>query len=646
MSATTTLRMILLGEDKSAGKTLKNVGDEADKSGKKMQTFHKVGTAAGVALAGGLALAGKAAFDMTKAAAEDQQGASRLAQTLDKTTGATKKQTDAVESWITAQGKAKGFSDDELRPALSQLAAATGSIAKSQKLAGLAMDIATAKGIPLATVSKALAKAAIGQTSGLSKLGVQTTKTTGDTLGLQRAQTTVKSAQLAYTAAVKAHGKASTEASIAADKLKQAHEGVARAQAKTTKTSLSLKDITGNLSDLYGGAAAKNAQTAAGKQKIMQVQMQELKEQIGMGLIPVMSKLMTIGLGIVNWISNNTKVAGVLVGVIGGLLAVTWAVSTATKVWFAITKLQTAAQIVMTNAQWALNAAMDANPIGLVVIAVALLVAGLVIAYKKSETFRNIVNGAFGAVKTVVLGALSAIKNAVVKVISFIVAHWKIFAVALATILLGPLAGLVVLVVTHLAQIKAAFVKAWTAIKAGVSAAWHAITGLAKSGAQDLLGVVKGIPGAIRGLAGLYLSAGKFLITSLFRGLVVAAKAGAGFATDLVGAIKNAINAGLHLPLQVNFDKGPLHIHTTVIPALAKGGIVTRPTMALIGEAGPEAVVPLSRGGAGGFGGGDTVNITVMVAPNADLRAIGKATVQAVNNYYRTSGKTAALLPS
>lgn len=38
------------------------------------------------------------------------------------------------------------------------------------------------------------------------------------------------------------------------------------------------------------------------------------------------------------------------------------------------------------------------------------------------------------------------------------------------------------------------------------------------------------------------------------------------------------------------------------ITPLAKGGIVTRPTLALIGEAGPEAVVPLSRGGMAGAG--------------------------------------------
>jgi hypothetical protein len=42
-------------------------------------------------------------------------------------------------------------------------------------------------------------------------------------------------------------------------------------------------------------------------------------------------------------------------------------------------------------------------------------------------------------------------------------------------------------------------------------------------------------------------------------------------------------------------------------PAMASGGIVTRPTIALIGEAGPEAVVPLSRGG--GYGSGVTVNV-------------------------------------
>ena len=61
-------------------------------------------------------------------------------------------------------------------------------------------------------------------------------------------------------------------------------------------------------------------------------------------------------------------------------------------------------------AQAALNTVMTANPIGLVVSALAALTAGLVTAYNTSETFRNIVNGAFQSVANV---AQSAIGTAV-----------------------------------------------------------------------------------------------------------------------------------------------------------------------------------------------------------------------------------------
>lgn len=49
--------------------------------------------------------------------------------------------------------------------------------------------------------------------------------------------------------------------------------------------------------------------------------------------------------------------------------------------------------------QWALNAAMRANPIGIVITALTLLVGGFILAYKKSETFRTIVNGALAGVQ-------------------------------------------------------------------------------------------------------------------------------------------------------------------------------------------------------------------------------------------------------
>lgn len=68
----------------------------------------------------------------------------------------------------------------------------------------------------------------------------------------------------------------------------------------------------------------------------------------------------------------------------GGLLPLIKNLITSTKVWAAVT--------------WLLNAAMTANPIGIVIAAVAALVAGFIVAWKKSETFRKIVKGALDAV--------------------------------------------------------------------------------------------------------------------------------------------------------------------------------------------------------------------------------------------------------
>lgn len=56
---------------------------------------------------------------------------------------------------------------------------------------------------------------------------------------------------------------------------------------------------------------------------------------------------------------------------------------------------------VMTGAQWLLNAALSANPIGIVIVAIAALTAGIIYAYKNSATFRNIVSGAFRAIGAV-----------------------------------------------------------------------------------------------------------------------------------------------------------------------------------------------------------------------------------------------------
>ena len=73
------------------------------------------------------------------------------------------------------------------------------------------------------------------------------------------------------------------------------------------------------------------------------------------------------------------------------------------------------------------------------------------------------------------------------------------------------------------------------------------------------------------------------------------------------------------------------------VPAMAEGGIVNKPTLALIGEAGPEAVVPLSKMNAGG-GGDVNINVTGGLATSAE---IGQSVVNALRAYSRSAGPLA-----
>jgi hypothetical protein len=104
----------------------------------------------------------------------------------------------------------------------------------------------------------------------------------------------------------------------------------------------------------------------------------------------------------------------------------------------------------------------------------------------------------------------------------------------------------------------------------------------------------------------------------------------------VLGLMESGINkaiSGLNTALDaIDAAAGPLvnfgSIPNISIPRLAEGGIVTGPTLALIGEAGPEAVIPLNRGGNMG---GNTITINVQ---GADPNAV----VQALQRYVRTSG--------
>lgn len=78
-----------------------------------------------------------------------------------------------------------------------------------------------------------------------------------------------------------------------------------------------------------------------------------------------------------------------------------------------------------------------------------------------------------------------------------------------------------------------------------------------------------------------------------------------------------------------SFDIGNINI-----PGFANGGIVTGPTLAMVGEKGPEAIIPLSQL-SNMNGGGVTVNVTGGLATSAE---IGQAVVNAIRAYNRSAG--------
>jgi hypothetical protein len=71
------------------------------------------------------------------------------------------------------------------------------------------------------------------------------------------------------------------------------------------------------------------------------------------------------------------------------------------------------------------------------------------------------------------------------------------------------------------------------------------------------------------------------------------------------------------------------------IPQLAKGGIVTKPTLAMIGEDGAEAVVPLPSGVGDGIGRNSTINLTVNAGLGTDGAEVGRIIVEQIEKYNR-----------
>tara|TARA_Y100000033_G_scaffold38577_1_gene37888 strand:+ start:1167 stop:3389 length:2223 start_codon:yes stop_codon:yes gene_type:complete len=102
---------------------------------------------------------------------------------------------------------------------------------------------------------------------------------------------------------------------------------------------------------------------------------------------------------------------------------------------------------------------------------------------------------------------------------------------------------------------------------------------------------------------------------------------------DKINDFINKVNDGLGFSF-FGIDIDPPNIPN--LPRLARGGIVTQPTTALIGERGPEAVIPLSR--AGGNLGQTNINLTVNAGMGTDGASVGRQIVEELRKFERSNG--------
>lgn len=161
-----------------------------------------------------------------------------------------------------------------------------------------------------------------------------------------------------------------------------------------------------------------------------------------------------------------------------------------------------------TAVQWLLNAAMSANPIGIVVVAIAALVAGIIYAYRNSETFRNIVQAVWKAIK-VAIGAtvdwiVKYVWPVIQKIIQLQVAYWKFLWNVIKAVWSGIVAAvrtyinIVRTVITTVVNVIRAVWNAWlNGLKTIARSVWSAIVSFIQGQINRVRAIIANIKAVI-----------------------------------------------------------------------------------------------------------------------------------------------------
>lgn len=294
--------------------------------------------------------------------------------------------------------------------------------------------------------------------------------------------------------------------------------------------------------------------------------------------------------------------------------AKTVATTVATKAASAATKLWAAAQ-------WVLNAAMSANPVGLIIAGIVALVAVVVILWKKCETFRKIVTAVFQA-------ALRIIR----KVWDWVSKNWPM----LLAILTGPFGLAVALIIKHRDKILAALRAVWEWIRSTwakltslLVAPYNAAKALVKAAIDAYLDILRGVLTWLRNTWSTLVD----LVTAPFETaarLLDTIIGGIGdIFEDVFGAVLDAVNKVIDAIDKVKSAPGkiwdainPFSVTAPVVPITSARSFAAPTLLGRRGLLSDRPGVTRSTSGQGGL----VVNISGAIDPQQTARAIQRLT--------------------
>lgn len=563
------LRFLAAG-DKEVGEAFEKIGAQSEvmgeklnKTGGKATAFAKKFTAAvGLGVAAVAVVAIKRGDELNES--QDQ-----LAKALDDS-GQSAAGVNKKLAPLSKTMEKFGYTNAQVDDSITQFTRSGVKLKDAIKDEAIAADLAKAKHIDLGTATTLVTKASQGQIKGLKALAIDLPVAAGGALKLKLANVALIVAEKGLKAAQDAKALALVKANALLDKsnfrnlkgaalvkaraaaeakgasiLDAADAKVATAQGKLKLAQGKVNDaahagdkIMGALAKRMKGSAEESTKSLAGKTAALKAKFTDMTAHLGQKLIPIVLKVGVMFGNLVDYFGRNKVALDILIVAVGLFVA---AMLTLTII-DTVRKLTEA----WTKAQAALNAVMDANPIVLVVAAFVALGAVIYLAYKHFGPFHDAVDKAWQILQS----GYAWVKG-----------NWPL----LLAILTGPI-GLAVLAIT----------KNWSTIKNGFT---DVKTWIGDK-ISDVVGFFTGLPGqivkAVKGIAGIIIAPFKGEFDAVAR-----------MWNDTLGKIS------FKIPSWVPGIGGDGFSFPT-IPAMAAGALVSRPTLAMIGEAGPEMVLPLS----------------------------------------------------